>query len=276
MALYDQEVAWNNGTPNYQQLKIAVKLHIDQMMGNRNFRAQNDVVERRSVTKGHKGSKACVERKVGECFSVEGTWTMFTRRLMQFQSWRTCTKRLVHVDIVPTQLHGNAHSFVHAPQRIIRTFPVWEHHIGSRWKGVCVTCSSALISISLDMSLLNDPISRVPQVLSSPTCPTSRNSATSTSFCGGRNNPCASARWSGMSGRMAFQTQTQCSGQRPKRTIVLLHQTQKPRLTEVRGTSSKPGQEEALQYRLMRGVDSNKEAGPLCQRLVFFSKKKTA
>ena len=30
------------------------------------------------------------------------------------------------VDIVPTQTH------VHAPQRSIRTFPVWEHHIGSR------------------------------------------------------------------------------------------------------------------------------------------------
>ena len=28
MALSDQEVARNNGTPNYQQLKTAVKLHI--------------------------------------------------------------------------------------------------------------------------------------------------------------------------------------------------------------------------------------------------------
>ena len=37
MALYDQEVARNNGTPNYQQLKTAVKLHNDQMMRNRNI-----------------------------------------------------------------------------------------------------------------------------------------------------------------------------------------------------------------------------------------------
>ena len=58
MALYDQEVARNNGTPNDQQLKTAVKLHTDQMMRNRNFRARNDVVERGSVTKNHKGKQS--------------------------------------------------------------------------------------------------------------------------------------------------------------------------------------------------------------------------
>ena len=67
MALYDQEVARNNGTPNYQQVKTAVKLHIDQMMRNRNFKARNDV-ERGSVTKNPKRNKACVEKKVGKCF----------------------------------------------------------------------------------------------------------------------------------------------------------------------------------------------------------------
>ena len=46
MALYDQEVARNNWNPNYQQLKTAVKLHIDQMTRTRNFRVRNDVVER--------------------------------------------------------------------------------------------------------------------------------------------------------------------------------------------------------------------------------------
>ena len=66
---------------------------------------------------------------------------------------------------------------------------------------------SALISISLDTSLLNVPFSRFPQVLSSPTCPTSQTSTTSTSFCGSRNNPRVSARWSGMSGRTANPTQ---------------------------------------------------------------------
>ena len=65
---------------------------------------------------------------------------------------------------------------------------------------------SALISISLDTSLLNVPFSRFPQVLSSPTCPTSQTSTTSTSFCGSRNNPRVSARWSGMSGRTANPT----------------------------------------------------------------------
>ena len=50
LALYDQEAA-RSKKPNYQQLKTAVKLHIDQMMKTRNFRVGNEVVERRSVTK---------------------------------------------------------------------------------------------------------------------------------------------------------------------------------------------------------------------------------
>ena len=62
-----QEVARNNGTPNYQQLKTAVKLHIDQIMRNHNLKVGNDVMERGSVTKSKKGNKAYVERKVGEC-----------------------------------------------------------------------------------------------------------------------------------------------------------------------------------------------------------------
>ena len=68
MTLYDQDVAQdvaqNSGKRNYQQLKTAVKLHTDQMMGNRKFRAWNDVVERESVTKSQKGNKAHVEKKV--------------------------------------------------------------------------------------------------------------------------------------------------------------------------------------------------------------------
>ena len=68
IALYNQEAARNHGTPTYQQLKTAVKRRIDQMMRTRNFRIRNDVVERGSDTKSHKGNKACVERKVGQCF----------------------------------------------------------------------------------------------------------------------------------------------------------------------------------------------------------------
>ena len=45
-----------------------MKLHIDQMVRNRNLRVWNDVVERGSVTKSQKGNKAYVEREVGECF----------------------------------------------------------------------------------------------------------------------------------------------------------------------------------------------------------------
>ena len=61
------QVHRNNGTPNYQQLKTAVKLHFDQMMRTRNFRVRSDVVERGSVTKSQKERKP-VEKKVGECF----------------------------------------------------------------------------------------------------------------------------------------------------------------------------------------------------------------
>ena len=74
MALFDQDVARNNGTPNYQLLRTAVKLHNDQMMGSRSFKVRNDVVERGSVTKSQEGNKAYVEMKVG-VFSVESTWT---------------------------------------------------------------------------------------------------------------------------------------------------------------------------------------------------------
>ena len=66
LALYDHETARHKGTPNYQQLTTAVKLHIDQMMRTRNFRVRNEVVKRGSVTKSQKGKKAHVERKVGE------------------------------------------------------------------------------------------------------------------------------------------------------------------------------------------------------------------
>ena len=57
MAFCDQEVARNYGTPNYQLWQIAVKLHIDQMMRNQDFKARNDVVERGSVTKSQKKEK---------------------------------------------------------------------------------------------------------------------------------------------------------------------------------------------------------------------------
>ena len=60
MALCDQEFARNNGTPNSQQLKTAAKLHLDQMMRKRNFKAENDVVEKGSVTKSQK-------RKQSQC-----------------------------------------------------------------------------------------------------------------------------------------------------------------------------------------------------------------
>ena len=67
-----------------------------------------------------------------------------------------------------------------------------------RWfkvKGICVAHFSALISISFFMSLMDGPLGRFPRVTSSPT-----------SFAGRKLNPCASARWSGMSGCLANPT----------------------------------------------------------------------
>ena len=71
LALYDQETVRNNGQTRCLRLKTSVKLHIDQMMITRTFRVGNEIVERGSVTKSSKGKKACVERKVGECFQWE-------------------------------------------------------------------------------------------------------------------------------------------------------------------------------------------------------------
>ena len=54
-AMYDQENVRNNGQTKYLRLKKSVKLHIDQTMRTRNFRARNEIVERGAVTKSHKG-----------------------------------------------------------------------------------------------------------------------------------------------------------------------------------------------------------------------------
>ena len=74
------------------------------MMKTRNFRVRNDVVEI-SHQESKKGKKAYVQR-----FSVESTWTMFQRRLMQLQSWhpslwkqgqRSETKRTIVFSCIP-------------------------------------------------------------------------------------------------------------------------------------------------------------------------------
>ena len=68
LALYGQETPRNNGQPRYQMLEASLRLHVDQTMRTRNFRARNDTVERGAITKGRKGKKAYVVTKVGECF----------------------------------------------------------------------------------------------------------------------------------------------------------------------------------------------------------------
>ena len=70
LALCDQELARNNGQPNYSRLKTAVKLHIDQMMRTRNFRVtflKEDVYMATNATSDmlrQKESPAKSQRKV--------------------------------------------------------------------------------------------------------------------------------------------------------------------------------------------------------------------
>ena len=82
MALYDQEVARNNGTPNYQQRKTAVKLHIDQMMRNRNFKAPERCCGKGFSHQESKRKQIQCKEESGRVFSVEGTRTMFQRRFL--------------------------------------------------------------------------------------------------------------------------------------------------------------------------------------------------
>ena len=73
-ASHDQEVARNHWTPNYQQLKTAVKLHIDQMMRNHNFKVGNDVVERGfSHQESKKETKPLLRGKLERVFSEKHT-----------------------------------------------------------------------------------------------------------------------------------------------------------------------------------------------------------
>ena len=70
-------------TTELSRLMTSVIIHIGQTMRNKNFKIQNEVVERGAVTKSCKGKKPFVERKVGECFqwkangSVQSSWTTF-------------------------------------------------------------------------------------------------------------------------------------------------------------------------------------------------------
>ena len=82
LAFFEQEDVRNNEPPSYHRLKTIVRRRVDQTVRTRNFRARNKTVERGEVTKSQKGRKASVERKVGECLSVESNWTVFESRLV--------------------------------------------------------------------------------------------------------------------------------------------------------------------------------------------------
>ena len=70
MAQYNQETIRSGGEPDCNRLRKCVKLHIDidQTLSNKNFKIQNEMVERGVTSKTHKEEKSFVERKAGECF----------------------------------------------------------------------------------------------------------------------------------------------------------------------------------------------------------------
>ena len=81
--LYNQELNRYKVTQSYQRLRTLVGTkNIDQMLGTRNFKAQNERLETGALVKSHNGRNVSVERRVGECSTVESNWTMFERRLL--------------------------------------------------------------------------------------------------------------------------------------------------------------------------------------------------
>ena len=74
MTLSDQEVARNNGTPNYEQLKIALKLHIDGE--NSKLQSPERCCGMGICHQESKRKQILRWRKVGVS-SVAGTWTIF-------------------------------------------------------------------------------------------------------------------------------------------------------------------------------------------------------
>ena len=120
--------------------------------------------------------------------SVESKRAVFERRPMQF----------------PTQQSWACEINTKSVTRKVR----WEHHIGSRWKAVCVTFVCIHFHLAWHAVVERSVLSFL-LVSSWPTCRILKTSAFSTSFCGSRDNPCASARWSGMFGRKATRPKTQ-------------------------------------------------------------------
>ena len=66
--LCEQENIRHDEQPSYSRLKTSVRRRIDQTMRTRNFRAQNEIVEKGAVTKTQKERKPSMERTVGECY----------------------------------------------------------------------------------------------------------------------------------------------------------------------------------------------------------------
>ena len=82
LSVYEQKNIRNSEQPSYSRLKTSVKLHIDQTLRTRNFRARNEIVERGAVTKSLKKKESLRGAESGRMLSVESNWTVFKKRLM--------------------------------------------------------------------------------------------------------------------------------------------------------------------------------------------------
>ena len=82
LSLYNQDLIRRGGEPDYNRLRLCVKLHIDDTLRNKNFKIQNEMVERGVTSKSHKEEKNFGGRKSRRMLSVESKWIMFKRRVL--------------------------------------------------------------------------------------------------------------------------------------------------------------------------------------------------
>ena len=114
------------------------------------------------------------------------------------------------VGTTPTCTRADAHFFVRTPQCTIHTTlhfsNVWHTALPQGEKELVSRSRLHSFSISLDMSLLNVPFSRFPQVLSSPT-PDFPNLSDLNLVCRQQTKPlCFFVYWGGVSGCFANPT----------------------------------------------------------------------
>ena len=93
LALYDQE----NRSKQWPDklFTIGDVCKTSYWSGDENSKLPERCCGTRSSHQESKRKESLRGEESGRAFSLESTWTMFTRKLMKFQSWQTCTRRRV-------------------------------------------------------------------------------------------------------------------------------------------------------------------------------------